>query len=466
MERMRQEAAAAFHWLDSHERLRAALNSRSRPPHLKADALAPGTVVLLQTGRPESASSRLCCWLSRVACADGPDRLWLRFKGSVVRVALEDVRLATSEEEMGPSFILDAMNSLEEEFTGHRRPPGYEDEEEEAHIDSEAGALGSGDLISGAASKGQILSPPEKYTFYRGSKCKLQLFPQMQNYTDGMEGNPKGEVPTTEPPVPAPQVPVPTPEIIELAKSSADRCRALDGLPRKFRAGAYEPVQPQPSTVPEKIAFFEQGGQEEWKSILSEAQQLKQGPSGLHRLAAEKDIQELQTAIRAGLQESARQRDFDGEPMLKTPRIEDSGPLPSEPGVSSLAPMVTEAKFALEAWALSSTSSSEESQRMKEMIEEFDQQQLELERGHRAGLEPGARGEIYLRDMTPTEVRLTTPVLIKALDIHFQYAAVEAVPLDTPVAKEATLQSRFVIVNKKWLQRLFGPKGRLCVGGH
>ena len=29
-----------------------------------------------------------------------------------------------------------------------------------------------------------------------------------------------------------------------------------------------------------------------------------------------------------------------------------------------------------------------------------------------------------------------------------------------------TLQSRFVIVNKKWLQRLFGPKGRLCVGGH
>ena len=45
MERLRQEAAAAFHWLDSHERLRMALNSRSRPPHLKADALAPGTVV-------------------------------------------------------------------------------------------------------------------------------------------------------------------------------------------------------------------------------------------------------------------------------------------------------------------------------------------------------------------------------------------------------------------------------------
>ena len=53
--------------------------------------------------------------------------------------------------------------------------------------------------------------------------------------------------------------------------------------------------------------------------------------------------------------------------------------------------------------------------------------------------------------MTPTEQRLTVPALIKALDIHFQYAAVEPVKLDQIVAKDTTLQSRFVIVNKKWL---------------
>ena len=56
MERMRQEAAAAFHWLDSHERLRMALNSRSRPPHLKADALA--------ATRPEQEAARFCHRLS------------------------------------------------------------------------------------------------------------------------------------------------------------------------------------------------------------------------------------------------------------------------------------------------------------------------------------------------------------------------------------------------------------------
>ena len=137
-----------------------------------------------------------------------------------------------------------------------------------------------------------------------------------------------------------------------------------------------------------------------------------------------------------------------------------------EAGVSTMGPWVAEAKMALEAWALQSATSTAESDRMKAMLEEFDGQQMELERGHRAGPEPGARGEIYFKDMTPTEQRLTVPALIKALDIHFQYEAVEPVPMDTPIAKEATLQSRFVIVNKKWLQRLFGPKGRLCVGGH
>lgn len=45
MEQLRQAAVSAFHWLDSHERLQVALNSRSRPPHLTADALVPGTVV-------------------------------------------------------------------------------------------------------------------------------------------------------------------------------------------------------------------------------------------------------------------------------------------------------------------------------------------------------------------------------------------------------------------------------------
>lgn len=101
---------------------------------------------------------------------------------------------------------------------------------------------------------------------------------------------------------------------------------------------------------------------------------------------------------------------------------------------------------------------------MTQTLEAFDEdaKQMERERGHRAGPEPGTRGEIYFKDMTPTEVRLTVPALIKALEIHFTYKAVEPVALDQVISKDSTLQCRFVIVNK----RLFGPKGRLCVGGH
>ena len=438
MERMRQEAASAFHWLDSHERLRAALNARSKPPHLKADSLPPGAIVYFykQSGQNRRLQDFAVGFQGPavVACADGPDRVWLRFKGSVVRVAIENVRLATPEEELGPSFIMDALTDLEKELTGNRRAPGYDDEEDVGN--SEAGVPGSGDLPSGVPSETQFLSG-----------------------TTGIDR--KGEVQTAGPSTSEPSAPLVTPEMVELVKESADRARALDGLPRKFKPRP----SPYPVSVPEKIAFFEKGGQDDWKSILHDIDERQPLKSGLQRLAAEKDLQELDAAIDWGLNESARQRDNGGEPMTKAPRV-DGGDPPIEPGVSALAPMVAEAKMALEAWALSSASSDVEKQRMSEMMEEFDRQQMELERGHRAGPEPGARGEIYLKDMTPTEVRLTIPALVKALDIHFQYEAVEPVPLDTPIAKESTLQSRFVIVNKKWLQRLFGPKGRLCVGGH
>lgn len=37
-------------------------------------------------------------------------KLWVRYKGTVIRVALEDVRLATAEEEVGSRYILDAMS--------------------------------------------------------------------------------------------------------------------------------------------------------------------------------------------------------------------------------------------------------------------------------------------------------------------------------------------------------------------
>ena len=93
-------------------------------------------------------------------------------------------------------------------------------------------------------------------------------------------------------------------------------------------------------------------------------------------------------------------------------------------------------------------------------------EQCALERGHKKGPNPGARGEIYVKDMTPAEIRMTVPALVKALSIHFDHDAIRPIPKGQIVPKERLIHSRMVIVNKKWLQELFEPKGRLCVGGH
>lgn len=83
---------------------------------------------------------------------------------------------------------------------------------------------------------------------------------------------------------------------------------------------------------------------------------------------------------------------------MKTPRLAEE--VGSEAGASIHAPMVAVAKMGLETWALNSATSPAETNRMKEMMETFEEEcrQLERERGHRAGPEPGARGEIYWRD--------------------------------------------------------------------
>ena len=259
-------------------------------------------------------------------------------------------------------------------------------------------------------------------------------------------------------------------EVRAQAEASAEACRRLDGLPRsRARSGPYDP--PVAPSVSQTISFFEQGGKEEnWDSILQDVKERPAANSALQRLALERDVRHLEEQVQLGAEEGRRQRDEGGEPLLKASRVDggSADQVDVEAGVSSLAPRVAEAKMALEAWALSLAATPAEVERMKKVIEDFDAdaQQLERERGHRAGPEPGARGEIYLKDMTPTEVRLTVPALIKALEIHFEYKAVEPVAIDQVVPKEATLRSRFVIVNKKWLQREFGPKGRLCVGGH
>lgn len=129
MEQMRCAAISAFHWLDSHERLRVALNARSKPPKLVA--LTPGTQVYFH--KPPAQHRRLQDNATGqqgpavVAATEGVDKVWLRYKGTVVRVALENIRLATPEESLDTRYITDVLHDMQQELTGEKRVSGYED---------------------------------------------------------------------------------------------------------------------------------------------------------------------------------------------------------------------------------------------------------------------------------------------------------------------------------------------------
>lgn len=269
MDRMRQEAASAFHWLDAHERIRVALHSRSRPPHLRADAIAPGTTVYFfkQPGQNRRTQDFATAYQGPaiVACAEGPNKLWVRYKRSVVKVALGDVRLATSEEEVSAKYIMEAMQVLEQELTGERRAPGYEDEEMETR----------GNLASGT----------------RSAPILGEAHPRKVENNEGMAAGPQDGGQSVIPPA-KPMFPEPTPEVVDLAQRSEDLCRRLDGLPPKHRSSPYD--RSHMASVPKKIAFFEKGGKDDtWHSILQDADTKLASGSGLQRLGAEAQVRQV-----------------------------------------------------------------------------------------------------------------------------------------------------------------------------
>ena len=91
-ERIRHGAIESFHWLDSHEALRRALASRSRPPAL--EGLREGAVVYVfepPVCRPDQARplQDASSWQGPgvIVCVERdkpvPARIWLRIRGRV-----------------------------------------------------------------------------------------------------------------------------------------------------------------------------------------------------------------------------------------------------------------------------------------------------------------------------------------------------------------------------------------------
>ena len=57
-----------------------------------------------------------------VVATEGVNKIWLRHRGTSLKVALESVRLANEEDLLGNPHVLKALEDMQSELTGQRRP--------------------------------------------------------------------------------------------------------------------------------------------------------------------------------------------------------------------------------------------------------------------------------------------------------------------------------------------------------
>ena len=113
-------------WMDTHEHLRQGLAAHSRPPHFTC--MSPGTQVYFHKVPQTNVGRRrledeLTGWTGPaiVINVEGPEYVWVKYRRDQIRVAVENVRLASPEETLGHRHVMEALTDMESRlFTGER----------------------------------------------------------------------------------------------------------------------------------------------------------------------------------------------------------------------------------------------------------------------------------------------------------------------------------------------------------
>ena len=128
-ERIRIGALESFHWIDSHETLRRALASKSRPP--KLEMIQEGATVYIYdpSANRRGLARRMQDQISWsgpgvVVCVERdrnvPRKVWVRIRGKVKAIAIEQLRLATTEEIVGAGYVKEALEDVQKELASGR----------------------------------------------------------------------------------------------------------------------------------------------------------------------------------------------------------------------------------------------------------------------------------------------------------------------------------------------------------
>ena len=220
--------------------------------------------------------------------------------------------------------------------------------------------------------------------------------------------------------------------------------------------------------VKHKVEYFDRGtGPEVWDDIHARLQQPAGLDSTLSRARLEDALRDAAMFLPEGMDllKIERKRDL-ADPEVKgsvkrvTKKDIMAGHMPAESdfevfeaGVISWAPSWSQACWTFEV-TLSQAHVNVETDRLAheqclrdDRLHQLEKgldddlkakilKQCELERGHSNGPQPGARNDIYIRDVTLSEVQLTIPSLIKAFSIHFEHEAIRPAPVGQLVPKE------------------------------
>ena len=462
MERIRVAAQEAFLWLDANDRIRTALNARSRPPGLAA--VSPGMQVCFQA--PPGAHRRLQDAATAqegpavVVARDGPDTIWVKSRGRLVRVALENVRLPTEEELLSAGFITDILQDLAKEMGGTSRPRGYEDWTEE----DEVPAPGRGEEEAPTAEPPPAPPPPPPRdpphlpadAGHAGTLASLEAEPR----------EPVGLAPEKrQRRSDADAEPVEDDRWAEASRRSVEVARRLDlgdraGLPAASSSRGPNSEEDEPSDWPldVRMEFFQRSANPQ---VWEEARRSRRRPVKDLESVAELGAASAWEGARAALEESsqgiasssAQRASESGEPNAKQPR--------HDVGVVEWAP----------AWAVYHM----------EVWQDFDALHVQMhgERGPPDGavraveeahqeLPPAppvakGRGEVSYSRLSRDDQELVEQAMIKQIKNHLDLKAIMTVPKGVFVPRERTVTSRFVITQDAEKKKF---KARWCVGGH
>ena len=465
-ERIRAAAVDSFNWIDASEALRKALNCRSRPP--KLENLQEGMTVYVHEPPPSRRGQhrRLqdhSSWdgPALVVCVEkqdgAPRRVWVRLRAKVRSFPLEKIRLATPDEMLGSQYVIQAMNEVMDDIKNGKL--ALEENRREATL-RPATPAPAGAQRRGADMDLDFMLDDQEAAVRARQVRRLELQNDVPESVRKALSSSSSSAATSVALVRGLQ----PAERADLLEEDDDMPPLLDESSDELDVTMPTPEAPEPSQLDfqKKKQLFEEISQnpEGMPSVLTEAQLRSQMATTSTRL---KNIKKIIRKSRQGrVHQDARRRRGDQQ-------VSASIVMYAESVDQACEKTWMEADREMEMHEAFWTQPDREKQAVQEIQDQIESRDIQ----HGADLVKGKiltgkeRVEFQWQKLDERWRAAFKEPILKAIQIYFDYDALEGVPKDKFVDPKRILSSRFVLADKGGHNLDEAElKGRLILGGH